>query len=210
MSDEENGRIKHASLHDAMVAIAKDLMVGIGKSRTNTHQNYQFRSVDDVLNAVGPALARHGVIAIPKFTEMTRSENGKMTRIFLHGFVNYAGYGSEYIAETWGEGLDSSDKATAKAMSFAMKYAHIYTFNIPVVGTDDGDFSSPETSGRGAPQQISVDDVCQQLDAAQDLKAFQAAWKDAAAKFTEAKDTFGYNAAKEYMLQTYEARGWSA
>lgn len=205
MSDKEE---KHANLHDAMVAIAKDLMVGIGKSRTNTHQNYQFRSVDDVLNAVGPALARHGVVAIPKFTEMTRCENGKMTRIFLHGFVHYAGYGSECIAETWGEGLDSSDKATAKAMSFAVKYAHIYTFNIPVVGTDDGDFSSPETDGKQPPQQISVDEVCQRLDAAKDKDAFKEVWKNAAAEFSAAKDTFGYNAAKEYMLQSVEARGW--
>ena len=48
---------------------------------------------------------------------------------------------------TFGEAMDSGDKATNKAMSVALKYLLIQTFQIPVTGeANDGD-SAHETFG---------------------------------------------------------------
>ena len=44
----------------------------------------------------------------------------------------------------FGEAMDSSDKATNKAMSAAYKYACIQTFSIPVTGEPDADADSPQ------------------------------------------------------------------
>lgn len=52
--------------------------------------------------------------------------------------------GSTLTATTCGEGIDSSDKATNKAITASLKYLLIYMFLIPTVPYDtDADFTSP-------------------------------------------------------------------
>ena len=45
---------------------------------------------------------------------------------------------------TLGEGIDTADKASNKAMSAAMKYALIELFSVPTQDVEDGDRTSPE------------------------------------------------------------------
>jgi hypothetical protein len=47
--------------------------------------------------------------------------------------------GSTHIVKTYGEAMDSADKATNKAMSAAYKYACLQTFCIPTEGDNDAD-----------------------------------------------------------------------
>ena len=47
--------------------------------------------------------------------------------------------GTKHTASTFGEAMDSSDKATNKAMSAAYKYAAFMTFCIPVEGDNDSE-----------------------------------------------------------------------
>jgi hypothetical protein len=56
--------------------------------------------------------------------------------------------GSTHVVEVYGEALDASDKATAKAMSAAYKSAMVQTFCIPLAGSQDPDRSSPKVSSR--------------------------------------------------------------
>ena len=60
----------------------------------------------------------------------------------------FAPDGSSVIAETVGEGLDMSDKASNKAMSAAYKYALFQVFCIPTAEAKDSERDSIE---RGAP-----------------------------------------------------------
>ena len=60
--------------------------------------------------------------------------------------------GSSHVVEAYGEALDASDKATAKAMSAAYKSAMIQTFCIPIAGSEDPDRTSPRASRRDAPR----------------------------------------------------------
>ena len=110
----------------------------IGKNRKNPQQGYNFRGIDDVLNNLQPALLKAGVFVVPRVVEIHREE--KPTK--QGGILNYttvkceydfcsAEDGSKITASTYGEGMDTSDKSTNKAMSAAFKYAIIQTFAIP-------------------------------------------------------------------------------
>src|SRR5207245_2090311 len=56
--------------------------------------------------------------------------------------------GSAHSVTVYGEALDPSDKATAKAMSAAYKSAMVQIFCIPLCGCEDPDQSSSKTSAR--------------------------------------------------------------
>ena len=64
--------------------------------------------------------------------------------------------GSSHTVEIYGEALDSSDKATAKAMSAAYKYACFQTFCIPTEGDNDADAKSHRT--KPAPMVVAIPD----------------------------------------------------
>jgi hypothetical protein len=52
--------------------------------------------------------------------------------------------GSKHTVKTYGEAMDSGDKATNKAMSAAYKYAAFQAFCIPTEGDNDADATTPE------------------------------------------------------------------
>jgi hypothetical protein len=59
--------------------------------------------------------------------------------------------GSRHPVRTFGEGMDSADKATNKAMSTAYKYAAFQAFCIPVEGAlDEGDKDHHDVAPRAA------------------------------------------------------------
>lgn len=122
---------------------------GIGKDRTNSTPgaNYKFRGIDDVYNALAPLLAEHGLCILPRVIGHSLTERGKTQKgnpIFSavvdaeFDFVA-AEDGSVHTIRTFGEAMDSSDKATNKAMSAAYKYAAFMAFAIPTEGDNDAD-----------------------------------------------------------------------
>jgi hypothetical protein len=122
----------------------------IGKSGKNTQQNYKFRSIDDMYNKLQPVLARNGVFFVPEIIESTEDSyaNNKGTR-FVRVKVRvkyhiYAADGSELISVVDGEGIDTSDKATNKAITAAFKYMLIQVFCIAVEDLPDADKDSHE------------------------------------------------------------------
>ena len=56
--------------------------------------------------------------------------------------------GSKHTAKTFGEAMDSGDKATNKAMSAAYKYACLQTFCIPTEGDNDADATTHQVAPR--------------------------------------------------------------
>ena len=119
---------------------------GISKDRKNEAQGYKFRGIDDVYNALAPFLAGAKLCILPNVQERLVVErvNAKGT-ILLYvtvkvdfAFVS-AEDGSEHHVVTYGEAMDSGDKATNKAMSAAYKYAAMQAFCIPTEGDNDAD-----------------------------------------------------------------------
>jgi hypothetical protein len=140
----------------AMGAVASE--VGpIAKDRKNTAQNYSFRGIDDVFNSVQPILAKHGIFTTSKIISISREERasksgGIMAFVMMQlAFTFYAPDGSHVTTETAGEGMDSGDKATGKAMSTAMKYALLQTFQIPTADPKDVEPDNPDPTPKARP-----------------------------------------------------------
>lgn len=136
-----------SEINKAMVAIAREIaMEGIGKTRKNTQQGYNFRGVDEVMNAFAPILAKHGVVVVPEFSgwqmsERTSSKGGALFDVLVAGKFTFTHEdGSSITAGPfYGEAMDSADKATNKAMAVAFKYAMFQTFCVPLEGVTGGD-----------------------------------------------------------------------
>jgi hypothetical protein len=117
---------------------------------------YAFRGIEDMYSAVHPAFVKHGVFCAPEVIEAqntviegTNSQGLKKTsfRTLLrvkHWF--YASDGSSVTVTTQGEGVDSGDKASNKAMSQAMKYAFIELLSIPTKDIEDPDRNNANQS----------------------------------------------------------------
>lgn len=145
------------TIHERMVAILSDLPA-IGKTQRNVQQGFSFRGIDDVLNALNPLLAKHGVYYLPEVVERIDAErhtkNGTaMYVVNLH--VRYTFYGlkgDSVTASAWGEGTDMGDKATNKAMTGAQKYCCFQAFAIATEEASnlDSDRNTPEETASGA------------------------------------------------------------
>lgn len=131
------------SVYKAISAVAKDMAeVGISKDRENRQQGFSFRGIDQVYNALAPMLAKHGLVILPRITERTVTERTTQKGGVLFYVVVKAEFdfvatedGSKHTVVTYGEAMDSGDKATNKAMSIAYKYAAFQTFCIPTEQT---------------------------------------------------------------------------
>ena len=117
----------------------------IGKNQRNQQQGFMFRGIDAVMNAISPALIKHKVFVVPEVLEQTREERQTKTGSSLiysvckMKYTFYAEDGSFVEAVVVGEGMDSGDKATNKAMSIAFKYACFQVFCIPTEEMKDPD-----------------------------------------------------------------------
>jgi hypothetical protein len=130
----------------------------IPKSHINLHDQYFYRSIDDVLNRLGPLLAKHRLCVLPRVfrrTEVERPGDGNCLLVSVSVEASYdlvsARDGSRHRIRAMGEALDAGDKATAKAMSAAYKYAMLQAFCIPVA-RDDPEQSSHKLRKRGIPE----------------------------------------------------------
>jgi hypothetical protein len=124
---------------------------GISKARKNEQQGYKFRGIDDVYNALAPFLAEAKLCILPhvEHRECVERINHKGTALFYvtvqvrFSFVS-AEDGSEHQVVTYGEAMDSGDKATNKAMQ---------AFCIPTEGDNDADGQTHEV--KAAPSRIT-------------------------------------------------------
>lgn len=153
----------YESINKIQAALAKS---GIAKGRKNQQQGYAFRGIDDVYAALAPLLAEHGVCIFPRATERDcverqTSRGGVLFYVTVRVEFDFVSSidGSTHTCVTYGEAMDSADKATNKAMSAAYKYACLQTFCIPTEGDNDADATThdvsaarPATKPRPAPK----------------------------------------------------------
>ena len=133
--------------------VAKNLSVDAGKS------SYKAVGEADVLEAVKPAEDKYGVYSYPfdrdivesgvitsesTYQGQTRQRNQQFMRLrVVYRFVNID-KPEEYIdVATYGDGLDSGDKAPGKAMTYADKYALLKAYKITTGDDPDQKASEP-------------------------------------------------------------------
>lgn len=146
-----------ANIYTAINAVMNDCGA-VGKNSKNPQQGYLYRGIDAVMNAINPALTKNKVFVSPEVLEQSREErvNSKGT-LLIYSIVKvkytfFAEDGSSVSAVVVGEGMDSGDKATNKAMSAAFKYALFQTFCIPTEEMIDSEIDSPEPAPKKKPE----------------------------------------------------------
>lgn len=154
--------------------VNKNLEVGIGKSA------YKAVGEADVLSAVKVLEEKYGIYSYPckrevidrAILETEKEYNGQVTKsnqIFLriettYRFVNIENP-EEYIdITTYGDGIDTQDKAVGKAMTYADKYGLMKAYKI-ITGDDPDQDHSPDnakyksttkTEAKATPKQVEV------------------------------------------------------
>lgn len=144
---------KMSAITAEISAVAKNLNVGEGRSA------YKAVGEADVLAAIKPIEAKHKVYSYPAkrnviwtdvmtsvstYKDTTKEVNKLCMRIeTIYRFVNCENP-EEYIdITTYGDGVDSQDKAPGKAMTYADKYALLKAYKI-ITGDDPDQFKSEE------------------------------------------------------------------
>ena len=123
----------------------------VGKDAVNEQQGFKYRGIDAVMNAINPALTKNHVFIVPEVLDQSREERTtKSGGALIYSvcrikYTFYAEDGSCIEAVTVGEGMDSGDKATNKAMAIAFKYACFQVFCIPTEEMKDPDEETPDT-----------------------------------------------------------------
>lgn len=179
----------------AKTGIAKDKTAEAGKTK------FKFRGIDDVYGALAPFLAEEGLTIVPRVLEreVTERVNKYDTVIFyvtvkVEYLITAAEDGSQVVACVYGEAMDTSDKATNKALSAAYKYLCFQTFCIPTEGDNDADATEHEVQPRasnrsyfesGAKRKQFFDGLIGALRSAQTIEQVQGLWGDNREKMLE-------------------------
>ena len=205
-----NAGLVYKAINAVQAELSKE---GIGKDRQNIQQGYKFRGIDDVYNALAPILAKVGLCILPRvtFREVVERVNAKGTALFYvtvgmeFDFV-CAEDGSKHTVTTYGEAMDSGDKATNKAMSAAYKYACMQAFSIPTEGDNDADATThADIRAKPQPDPFTHDPVIVgKFKSAADLTALQTLWQgipaNLRARYADLKDE-----AKERLTEAAHA-----
>lgn len=98
---------------------------------------YDFRGIDDVVNAVSPIFAELGILgplpvtSTPETRDIVTSGGSKMREVTVTVTYRFKGPIDFEDVQVPGEAMDSGDKATPKAMSVALRTALLQALLIP-------------------------------------------------------------------------------
>jgi hypothetical protein len=126
---------------EAVTAVMGDVGA-VKKDGRNTQQNFRFRGIDAVVNALSPAMRKHGLTVYPSKVEhrngSTQLSGGKTATapVVIVDYTFVGPEGDAFTTQVVAESFDLGDKATAKAMSVALRTCLLQTFMLP---TDDAD-----------------------------------------------------------------------
>jgi hypothetical protein len=165
-------------VYKAINAVQSELAIlGITKNRRNQQgSGYNFRGIDDVYNTIAPLLSKHGLCILPRVLsreciERISKSGGGLFYVTVDAEFDFvaAEDGSKHTVKTFGEAMDSGDKATNKAMSAAYKYACFQAFSIPTEADNDADahtheLQKSEPNVRFIEEQLAVMATCATVD----------------------------------------------
>ena len=138
-------------IFESIAKVMEDIKA-VEKDSVNEQQQFKYRGIDAVMNALNPALVKNKVFIVPQVLERTREERktargGNMIYTVLRvKYTFYAEDGSFIEAIVAGEGMDSGDKSSNKALAAAFKYACFQVFCIPTEEMKDPDADTQEES----------------------------------------------------------------
>lgn len=179
----------HTALLAAMTEIAK---TGIAKTSQASlgGASVNYRGIEAAMNEMSLVLIRCGISVTPSYADLVVMERakgeGKATRFAtLRGTFTFAADdGTSVTCTTYGEAMDSGDKAITKAQSVAFRTALFQQFVVPTMAMD------PE---EGGDDEGVLDDECRlRVEQAETEDELRALSKEYVPLFNKAKDRDGY------------------
>lgn len=181
----------HTALLEAMreiakVGIAKTSKADLGGARVN------YRGIEAAMNEMSLVLIRCGINVTPSYSDLTVTERakgeGKATRfVTIKGTFTFAADdGSSVACTTYGEAMDSGDKATIKAQSVAFRTALFQQFVVPTMAMD------PEEDGDGDEGETLDEECKRRVAEAETEEALRSLSKEYVAIFNKRHDREGY------------------
>ena len=141
--------VDHKNIYEAIHAVMQE--VGYVQKERKPGLNYTYAGEAALIAALRPVMVEHGIIMYVK--NVARKDSGSYTTakgsVMISTSLNlvvvfhHVGSGTEIKVEAAGEGADTGDKSSNKAMTGAYKYALRQTFLIET-GDDPDQFSSDE------------------------------------------------------------------
>lgn len=157
---------KLAAITADLQTVAKNLTVEVSKNKT-----YKAVSERDIIDAVKPLEAKHGVYSYPVSRETLESErlesegyDGKTKTTFftriktVYRFVNIEDPQDFIETVVFSVGLDSGDKGDGKAMTYGDKYALMKAYKIST-GDDPDQSASVDTEYSSVSRQTILDQI---------------------------------------------------
>lgn len=148
----ENIYQRMSAITSEISTVAKNLDVGYGASK------YKAVGEADILRAVKPIEEAHGVYSYPVEREVIESgtmekdgKNGKTVQLYLRVKTTYrficTDDPSSYLdIVSYGDGVDTQDKAPGKAMTYSDKYALMKAYKIQTGDDPDQYASEPQAA----------------------------------------------------------------
>jgi len=149
--DGETLESKPGLIFSKLIEVTREIEA-IGKTKSGDNIKYKFRGIDDLYNALHPLFSKQGifitstVLADKREERQTKNGGNLIYSILNIQFNFYAEDGSFVSSVIQGEGMDSGDKASNKAMSAGLKYALMQMFLIPTEDLEDVDKTQPPGS----------------------------------------------------------------
>ena len=189
----------HSQLVDAM-----RLVGAIGKDSSAPAQmgGYRFRGIDALLNQLHPALITVGVHVVPELLSEERSDyTTRSNAVMFHSSVRvrFTFYsvldGSSVAAVAAGEGVDTGDKATGKAITSAFKSAMWIVLSVPTENAEDTEaFDRDIEAGSHRRRTENYGDTHPS-----DGDSHEAPWPDPTRKASKASISLAYARLREVM-----------
>jgi hypothetical protein len=190
-------------VYQAIAEVAAELAArGISKDSRNQAQGFNFRGIDAVYNALAPLLAKHKLCILPRCisrecVERTNAKGNALFYVTVQAEFDLvsAEDGSKHTVSTFGEAMDSGDKATNKAMSAAYKYAAFQAFCIPTEETSvDSDAETHEV--RAQPDSVGLANAVNAIRAAATVEEIGQHLKAAVAMYPNSKQALQKHASE--------------
>lgn len=184
----------------AKTGIAKDRQCQQGAS-------FKYRGIDEVYNTLAPLLSSVGLCILPRIIGRQCDERQSAKGNALFYVIVEAEFdlvsaedGTKHTIRTFGEAMDSGDKATNKAMSIAYKNAIFMAFSVPTEGDNDADAHAHELTRTMPASAIEAHQVAMHRATTQDAlrAAFSTSYK--------AAKQIGDDAAAARLKQSYDAQ----
>jgi hypothetical protein len=189
--------------------VAKNLKVEV--SKTNA---YKAVSEADILDAVKPAEEKFGVYSYPveraiieSGTLESETKYGTRKQLYMRVEVQYRFVNvdnpEEYIDITsYGDGIDTADKAPGKAMTYADKYALMKAYKISTGDDPDQTASEPLKNAPNEEQKQAKQAEVKKIDETK-LQSIQAEIDRTGVKTENICKTYKVNSLKELNLQQW-------